>query len=206
MISQAIKTIVSWLPASAPEVLYRHLLGRWPFRPVIKSILSHLIPDQVVINGITVALNANDPIVSGSLAFGAYEQFESVLFLEKIHPGDVVFDIGANVGYYTALAAKACGSSGRVFAIEPDPENFSFLVKTVDLNGAKNVRKLQYGLADMEGEGSLFLCSTNRGDHRIYDADGGRDCISVPLTTMDSIIDREKLSHVDVMKIDIQGA
>lgn len=206
MIYQVVKTVVSWLPSSAPEALYRHLLSKWPFRPITELVLSRLIPDHVEVTGVVVALNARDPIVSGSLAFGAYEQYESSLFLEKVHPGDVVFDVGANVGYFTALGSKACGPTGRVFAFEPDPENYSFLTKTIELNHATNVTAIRCGVSNVEGEGSLFLCHANRGDHRIYDTKERRDRVSIPLTTIDNVIEREKLPHVDVVKMDIQGA
>ena len=110
--------------------------------------LSRLISEQVTINGVVVALNANYPIVSGSLAIGVYEPYETEFFLKNVCVGDVVSDIGANVGYFTALAAKACGATGRVFSFEPDAENFAFLTKTIALNHAENVKAIQKGISN----------------------------------------------------------
>lgn len=54
---------------------------------------------------------------------GTYERHVQRLFCERIHPGDVVLDIGANVGFFTLLASKLAGPDGHVHAFEPVPRN-----------------------------------------------------------------------------------
>ncbi len=58
-----------------------------------------------------------------------YEPMETGIFLKDVRTGGVVLDIGANIGYYTLIAARLVGPAGRVYAFEPDPENFKLLKK-----------------------------------------------------------------------------
>ncbi|MEX1027483.1 MAG: FkbM family methyltransferase, partial [Candidatus Paceibacterota bacterium] len=59
-----------------------------------------------------------------------------------------MFDIGANVGYYTLLASKLVGRAGTVVALEPAVRNLTFLYRHVALNKADNVRVLPLACAD----------------------------------------------------------
>src|SRR5688572_25202486 len=65
---------------------------------------------------------------------GSYESDKRQLFESSITPGDVVFDIGANVGFYTLLASDLVGSSGHVYSFEPVPRNIEFLNEHLSLN------------------------------------------------------------------------
>jgi len=119
----------------------------------------------------------------------------------------VIADIGANIGYYTAIAAEATGPEGLVLAFEPEPENFKFLKKTVVLNGFKNVECCEMGIADFEGRGKLYLSTEgNMGDHRIYLSPEKRPGIDIELTTLDNFLKKRGIAKLDVIKMDIQGA
>lgn len=70
-----------------------------------------------------------------AFAAGIYEPNTSKLFLERIYPGMVVVDVGANFGLYTLLAASKLTGAGKVFAFEPNPNMFSLLQKNISTNG-----------------------------------------------------------------------
>ena len=55
----------------------------------------------------------------------------------------VVVDIGSNIGYYTLIAAKILGSSGKVYAFEPEPNNYELLLKNIEVNGYTNIVPVQ---------------------------------------------------------------
>src|SRR5690348_9557213 len=65
---------------------------------------------------------------------GTYELGTQRLFCRIVKPGDVVYDIGANVGFYTLLASVCAGPSGRVYSYEPLPENIAGLRKHISIN------------------------------------------------------------------------
>lgn len=65
---------------------------------------------------------------------GSYESDEQKVFIENLKKGDIVFDIGANVGFYSLLAAEVIGFKGKVFSFEPLPENFKHIKKHIEIN------------------------------------------------------------------------
>src|SRR5215471_10782016 len=66
--------------------------------------------------------------------------------------GDVVYDIGANIGYISLSLAKRVGSKGQVFAFEPIPQNFDRLRKNIEINNINNVQLLKVAASDRTGE------------------------------------------------------
>jgi tRNA G37 N-methylase Trm5 len=106
--------------------------------------------------------------------YGVYEEYETDLIKKEIDRGDVVLDLGANIGYYTLLFAKKVGDEGRVYAFEPDPTNFSLLKKNVEINGYRNVVLIQKAVSNKNGKLKLYLNEDNKGDHRFYNSHDGR--------------------------------
>ena len=70
---------------------------------------------------------------------GSYEPLETETVKREIKKGNVVSDIGANIGYFASIVAKLVGEEGKVFAFEPDPGNFALLERNVQTNGYKYV-------------------------------------------------------------------
>ncbi|HEB28534.1 MAG TPA: FkbM family methyltransferase [Porticoccus sp.] len=136
---------------------------------------------------------------------GVWEIYETQLILERLKPGINFVDVGANIGYYTLIAADQVGSSGFVAAFEPDPENFLLLEKNLAENNFNFVEAVNAGLSDADRDGSLFLSDSNFGDHQIYDAGDGRDSRSIQLLNGAEYL-QEKIKTIDLLKIDTQGA
>lgn len=132
------------------------------------------------------------------------ERVEIEFFCKSLSPGMSVVDVGANLGYYTLLAARTVGLHGRVIAFEPDPENHSLLVRSIQANGLNNILLSDKAVSDVTGRGILFLSEENCGDHRIIDPGDGRRRIEISTVALDDAIP-EGVS-VDVIKMDIQGA
>ncbi len=137
--------------------------------------------------------------------FSFEEAFETKLFQSIVRKGMTVVDIGANLGCFTLIAANLVGKEGRVFAFEPDPENFSLLLKNIEANGHQNVKAFDTAISDKSGEIKLFLSEEHRGNHKIYDSGEGRRAIEVQAIPLDTFFKKEP-SCIDVIKIDVEGA
>lgn len=135
----------------------------------------------------------------------AFEKFETELFKSLIREGMVVVDIGAYAGYYSLVAANLVGEEGKVYAFEPNPENYVLLLKNLEMNRYKNVTPAQKAIADRNGKTRLFLALENKGDNRLFDSKDGRESIIVDVTSLDDFF-KERDYHVDVVKMDIQGS
>ncbi|MFC5455676.1 FkbM family methyltransferase [Prosthecobacter fluviatilis] len=139
---------------------------------------------------------------------------EKKIFLALIRPGDVVFDVGANEGYFTLLASDLVGSGGKVHAFEPVPPTF---------------RKAEANLLQMQVYNNyclnLFACSDEAGDvmlhvpekdfgqasMRVQDAGSWKDVQNIETycsraIRLDDYINEHQISRVDFMKIDVEGA
>jgi len=135
----------------------------------------------------------------------AFEKFETELFKSLIRKRMVVADIGAYAGYYTLVAADLVGEEGEVYAFEPNPENYALLLKNLEVNRCQNVIPVQKAIADRNGKTRLFLAQENKGDHRLFDSNDGRESITVDVTSLDAFF-KERDYRVDVIKMDIQGS
>ena len=103
---------------------------------------------RIDIAGFRLVVDTADVAVSGPmLAQNAWEPHLSRVFHRYVAPGMRVADIGANVGYYTMLAAKLVQENGLVFAFEPNSENCRLLLLSVSENSFGNVRIFPLALA-----------------------------------------------------------
>jgi FkbM family methyltransferase len=115
----------------------------------------------------------------------------------------VVFDVGANVGWYSAIASQTLGADGQIFAFEPDPITCAILERNLARNGLKNVRLVRTALSDREGE-AAWDTSAHPGDYHIKDLSQPTGK-TVPLTTIDTFCGEHKV-EIDLLKMDVQGA
>jgi FkbM family methyltransferase len=157
-------------------------------------------------NGLTLSVDLRDRGVGYPLFVEErYEPAETRFLEATLKEGMCFVDVGANIGYYTTLAARLVGDSGRVVAIEPDPYNFSLLEKNVRANRLDNVILLNVAAGAMKGTGRLCRSATNFGDHRIGSREPGRNSVDVPIVPIDDLCDAHHIERVDVVKVDVQG-
>ena len=127
-------------------------------------VTSKLKPEHIQVFGNRMYLDPKD--TSSHSIRGDQNTTEIELIKNKIKNGDVVFDIGANIGFYTLLFAKLVGKEGKVYAFEPEPNNFALLKKTIEFNNLKNVILEQKAVSDKNGTNFLVL-SKDIGGHKI---------------------------------------
>jgi len=126
---------------------------------------------------------------------------EAVLseLMRALRTGDVVYDVGANIGVHTILMAMRVGPGGTVVAIEPDPPSFASLRDNVDLNGLGNVRCFQVALGSDPAPGFLSRFSVSR-ERPVRDG-----ALSVRIVRGDDLIAAHGLPAPRVVKIDVEG-
>ena len=106
-------------------------------RSYINTIESSLKSDFVEFFGGKMYLDSNDSM--GLSIRGVYGPASTRAVLENVKIGNVVVDLGANIGYYSLILAKLVGNEGKVFSFVPVPKNFSELEKNIKLNNYSNV-------------------------------------------------------------------
>lgn len=171
-------------------------------------LLNLLVPNDGIRNaqvfGLQFELDLADWI-QRSVYLGTFDPLETRLVAGFLTPGMTVVDVGANVGYYSALAASLVGSEGRIFAIEPDPRAFAQLKNLIDKNHLP-VRAFNIGLGEKSGEEHLYRSPASRNNTPTMVAHGGYvPTATVPIRRLDDCFDEWQVAHVDLLKIDAQG-
>jgi FkbM family methyltransferase len=140
------------------------------------------------------------------LLFSDFEPYVKRIFNPK--KGEIVFDVGAHIGTYTLRTAKMVGRRGLVVSFEPDEDNFHLLQKNVEINGFKNVLLIKAALGKND-EVRLFymaidpLFSSFLSYRSLVDV---REERKVQVMTLDRIVQKLKLTHIDWIKIDVEGS
>jgi FkbM family methyltransferase len=134
-----------------------------------------------------------------------YDRHAVAIVRRYVRPGQIFLDLGANVGYYSLIAAKLVGPAGKVIAVEADPDNYVALKHNVDLNHFAHVVAIGKGVSDRR---DVLQFHRNQGHNRgAHTFAGGvsRVGIDVEVDTLDGILSGVGAKCVDFIKIDIQG-
>lgn len=190
-------------------MLMQTLCNIAPRRYRVYRLLSRLAADRYEIykiEGGLIYLNLHEQSMMVQMAMGTYEPAKHEMIRRHLRPGMTFLDVGANLGYFTLQAAQLVGGTGTVISIEPAPENFSYLQRSIALNGYNNTRALPIALSDRDGCGQLQILGRST-EYTLAPLDPRYNYlpkITVPTKTLDSVVEVEKLQHVDMVKIDVQ--
>ena len=173
-------------------------------RKVKHYSLSNLQTDYAEVFGNKLFLSKKGLALSIS-HYGTYEELESKIMEEKIEMGNIVVDVGANIGLHTLNMARIVGNTGQVFAFEPDPSNFEILKKNVKINNYKNIILEQKAVGDKHGRITLYQ-SDHPGKHRIFpQTEQAKSQVQVELTNLDNYFDSDMIDKINFIKIDVEG-
>jgi FkbM family methyltransferase len=124
--------------------------------------------------------------------------------------GENVVDVGAHIGLYSLIAAKRVGSSGKVIAIEPDPENCKLLRGNVEINKLTNVSILELAAFSSTSKLKLYLPGKERGFTKLSTLMANRavteNFLEIDATTLDCLLVTQGITEVNWIKIDVEGA
>jgi FkbM family methyltransferase len=140
-------------------------------------------------------------ITSGAkYLLGTQEVYKTEAFINNFNKGDIFFDIGAHIGYYSAIAAMINGGTGEIFAFEPRAMNARFFRKHMKMNDFKNVTLFEAAVGDSEGDVKF---DTGHGSATGHVSPRGR--MKVKQVSIDKMLNEGSLPVPDFIKIDVEG-
>lgn len=177
-----------------------------PLVPNIRLRIAHAEP------GVTLQVRLRQHLGLVARGAKAYESRYVEVLRRCINPGETVFDVGANIGFYSVLFSRWVGPQGKVIAFEPDPDNVALLRRNLELNGCANstVREVALGRAQ---EASVFSRDPTTGatghlgrgptyGETLFGV--GREFL-IPVKTETIDAEAQSLGGPDVVKLDIEG-
>lgn len=174
---------------------------------------------NIVDRQLTMVFDPDIPVHNTILAnlqnAGAYEPGTQFFFMRVLRKGDVFFDVGAHVGYFTMIAAAVVGESGKVVSIEPIEDNFQRLSRNIETNSLNNIHAVRTVISDVDGEVQFHHNMDNDGGHALWEPrlhpanERTRESPkteTLPSMTMRTLLDKFDCDHIRAMKIDTEGA
>jgi FkbM family methyltransferase len=172
------------------------------FGKIARYPLAWLPPDQVV--PVLCGPVRGSKWVMGSAQhaywLGTYEYDKQKMIAKELSASSVFYDLGANVGFYTLLAAKRA-TAGKVYAFEPLPRNIKFLRKHLELNQVRNAEMFELAVSDVAGTASF-----QEADNSFMGRLEGGGNLNVLTATLDGLRQQGRILPPSVIKIDVEGA
>jgi FkbM family methyltransferase len=205
---KAIEKIVSLIPYRARLAVYHTP----PLLSIGRVILGKIMPSNGLVEitagplkGLRMWVNLK---CQKYYWLGTHEPAVQEVLKKIIRPGWICCDIGAHIGYFSLMMARLTGNGGKVFAFEPDPDNFSLLSEHIRINGLSSivdavplavssrvesaVAVFQKGPASYSSTGKLSSSSNEEG-------------IEVEVTSLDEFVYRRGYPEPNFIKIDVEG-
>jgi FkbM family methyltransferase len=141
-----------------------------------------------------------------AIAYRLSDESELALLATLLRAGDVVLDVGANVGLYTLVASRLVGDLGLVHAFEPAPATADVLQHNLDLNAIRNVVVHRTAVASSSGRATLRLPVP--GEPGLATIVGGAGTVVAEVSTLrlDEFLRAHSLESVALLKVDVEGA
>lgn len=132
----------------------------------------------------------------------AYEHFF------QAEDGEVIVDVGANIGLFTLKASKEVGDNGKVITFEPKKRNYDLLFRNIRINKCRNVIAINSALSDFNGKAPLYikdvgLQNTLLPQIKLQSSTIGTEVVDV--RTLSSVLKELNINYVDMLKIDAEG-
>ena len=192
--------------------MLRGFLKSWPF-PYGKGLSCDVVfrllgPAETWTSfGMRMWVNPREVLGRDIFCRGEWESEITAIFREILRAGDVVVDVGANVGYYTLLASSLVAEEGLVFSFEPEAASRTRLEEHLALNAVHNVRVFPLGLGERNEEAVLYAGpSRNPGLASLRPRQGRTGKKRTRLGRGDVLVPPEIWPRVRLIKVDVEGA
>jgi FkbM family methyltransferase len=197
-------------PAQAAiiSLAQRSRLKRGAFRPMLSRLVNLLRagPVDVQYQGAAFRFYHQASATERGALFNPDYNLEELDFLRAHTPiGGVFVDVGANVGTYALALARQVGAGGKVIAVEPHPVTHARLAFNRAASGFTQVMLVAAAAGPADGELMIETDGDNLGASHIVSGKSSGNAIRVPSLRLLRILDDAKVSHVDALKIDVEG-
>ncbi|MCI0647388.1 MAG: FkbM family methyltransferase [Chloroflexi bacterium] len=166
-------------------------------------------PELIELDDFTIYVRRNDYFVGNAIANEkSYEPYVTAEVRQLLKPGDVFLDIGANIGYFTLLAAALVGPTGQVIAFEPNPDNCDLMRQSIQANHFENIELYPLAAAEVERIFELEGSGVN-SNGRILDFSPQTRPEHPSSRIVQAVVLDEVLKDapgIDLVKMDIEGA
>ncbi|MEM7618489.1 MAG: FkbM family methyltransferase, partial [Pseudomonadota bacterium] len=163
-------------------------------------------PVDIQYHGIKLRLLPQKNTIESKILFSSRfrEKKELLAIKEKIKNGGTFIDIGANLGYYSLMTAKA--GAGKIIAVEPNPSLFNRLQQLSSLNGFDDVIEVfQTGLGAQKGQITLTISDEDLGSSSACNPDVNGKQIKIEVQILQDLLSQNGITKLDAMKIDVEG-
>ena len=203
LVASAVASALDRVPASVAARIRPTSAAARLLRPFVRRLVPAGITPVVVrsggAKGLRLLINAKDEKYYWT---GAIEEGVQNALADVLRPGDVFWDVGAHIGFFTMQAARLVGEDGQVHAFEPLAANRARLEGGIELNGFGNVTIHATAVAELGGERMLYE-SSGTTMWSLVAPEGGAGVV-VPAATLDDLA--RTLPRPRVIKIDVEGA
>lgn len=199
LIIQTIRAYLSYFPVTDGKGGIYNFCKQWVITD--KDIICNTI------HGFKMMLDLGEPMQNRIYWYRNYDEKNEALLVKRfLKRGDVFYDIGANVGFYSLLASTIVGLKGSVVSFEPSISAFSKLKKNIEINRAGPIHAFNFALGSEEKEGILYSKSLlPDGCASLIEPQRGDYAEKVRIRRLDTIMEELKLPKPDFVKIDVEG-
>jgi FkbM family methyltransferase len=161
--------------------------------------------------GSKISGNTRDAVGRYIFYFGVWEPNLTSWIRRRLAPGDVFIDVGANIGYYSLLASRLVGNSGKVVAVEVLPAIFSALQGNLRKNDVHNVRAVNCAVWDREQTITVFTDAEDLPGQTTVSPTWAdkyhlQSHVQVSAAPLSTILEAEEIKTARLIKIDVEGA
>lgn len=162
-------------------------------------------PDEVQMDGYSMFVRHSDRDISSVILAGhPYEAHVASVVREHLRTGSTFVDVGANIGYFTALAAQLVGRGGTVVAVEPLDKNLQLIYATIWRNRFDWVEAIPFAASNFRGLLPIATHGrTSNGQVELLGSSDRQPAAFAPARPLDDMLSH--LANLHLLKIDIEG-
>jgi FkbM family methyltransferase len=181
-------------------------------RSLAKSFILRLLGKEAkprrILSGLASGYRISvSPAEKLSYLLGTDELHLQKAIRQYVGPGDVVYDVGANLGYVSLALAKRVGPKGRVIAFEPIPQNIAAFRHNMEINGINHVQLLEFAASDKAGTAVVRMAENPSTASLVWHRNNPAATeFSVNTISIDELVEGGQLAYPKFVKIDVEGA